>query len=67
MGHPEQGIKNIKGKFHALSFCQGLNLVHYRRAQGFPGGSVRKDPPGSVGDIRRIPDLRRSQIPQHNC
>ena len=34
--------------------------------QGFPGGSVVKNPPASAGDTGSIPDLGRSHMPQSN-
>ena len=33
---------------------------------GFPGGSVVKNLPASVGDVGSIPDLRGSHIPWSN-
>ena len=34
--------------------------------QGFPGGSVVKNPPANVGDGGLIPDLGRSHMPWSN-
>ena len=40
------------------------NNVKYIR--GFPGGSVVKNPPASVGSMSSIADLGRSHLPQSN-
>ena len=32
----------------------------YKPLQGFPGGSVVKNPPANAGDTGSIPDLERS-------
>ena len=34
--------------------------------EGFPGGSVGKNPPANAGDTGSIPNLRRSHMPQSN-
>ena len=35
-----------------------------KKTQGFPGGSVVKNPPANAGDTGLIPDLERSRGPQ---
>ena len=35
-------------------------FIHYRFLQGFPGGSVVKNPPANAGDTGSIPGLGRS-------
>ena len=34
--------------------------------EGFPGGSVVKNPPANAGDTVLIPDLGRSHVPRSN-
>ena len=36
----------------------------YKSMEGFPGGSVVKNPPANAGDMASIPDLRRFHMPQ---
>ena len=38
----------------------------YSTTQGFPGGSVVKNPPANAGDMGSIPDLGRPRMPQSN-
>ena len=40
------------------------DLVKNTTLQGFPSGSVVKNPPASVGDMSSISDLGRSHMPQ---
>ena len=42
------------------------NHMHKTRPQGFPGGSVVKNPPAIAGDTGSIPDLGRFHKPQSN-
>ena len=37
-----------------------------RNDQGFPGGSVVKNPPANAGETGLIPDWRRSHMPPSN-
>ena len=37
-----------------------------KAVQGFPGGSVVKNPPANAGDRGSITDLGRSHMPQSN-
>ena len=38
--------------------------VTHKNPQGFPGGSMVKNPPANAGDTDLIPDLGRSHMPQ---
>ena len=63
-----------------LSYLYGFpgrdaNFVHFRRIyffllslkiQGFPGGTVVKNPPANAGDTGSSPGLGRSHMPQSN-
>ena len=37
-----------------------------RRAEGFPGGAVVKNPPANAGDMGLNPGLGRSHVPRSN-
>ena len=53
------------GSNHLLcSFCNRLSLK--TMSQGFPGGSVIKNPPANAGDTGWILGLGRSHMPQSN-
>ena len=40
------------------------DLAYEAIVQGFPGGSVVKNPPASAGDMASIPGLERSHVLQ---
>ena len=49
--------------------CQQSSLskgITWKWWQGYPSGSVAKNPPPNAGDVGLIPDLRKSHMPQSN-
>ena len=59
-------------KIESTGLAAGLDMeVEERKelrlsSQGFPGGSVVKNPPANAGDTGLIPGLGRSHMPQIN-
>ena len=45
-------------------YLETTDHLTYKNPQGFPGGSVVKNPPANAGDTGSIPDLGRSHMPQ---
>ena len=67
---PGQGIKSkilhatTKTWYSQISTFFFLILIFKKKIQGFPGGSVVKNPPANAGDTGLIPIPGRSHMPQ---
>ena len=46
--------------------CQGRVYLSIFKVEGFPGGSVVKNPPANAGDTGSSPGPRRSHMPRSN-
>ena len=56
---------------HCFMYVRLFNLeyecIYFKRqCEGFPGGSVVKNPPASAGDMGSIPDSGRSHMSWSN-
>ena len=55
--------KKPKGDQTGDRTTSDLEITYKRQIQGFPGGSVVKNPPANAGDTSSIPDPGRSHVP----
>ena len=56
----------MKPKYTSYSTTKLQCGIDKSNLQGFPGGAVVKNPPGSAGDTGSIPDPGRSHMPRSN-
>ena len=57
----------LAGERRQAGQTQGIKALRKRRFQGFPGGSVAKDPLANVGDMGSFPGLGRAHESQSLC